>query len=603
MDIVLLRRCWLSVVSCRLSSFVKDTSKNKFTKHYTIPFLDILECALKSFSPVEKLISAILTALFIFGAASLLYKVNALFLTEVPAPGGELREGIIGSPRFINPLLSFSDADRDLASLIYSGLLKATPEGKLVPDLADRYEISSDGLVYTFHIREGAEFHDGTAVTPEDVLFTIQKAQDPALKSPKRANWEGATAEKTGERDIQIRLRQPYAPFLENATLGILPKALWKDTDAEQFPFSPLNIEAVGSGPYRIENIERNGLGIPFYVELSSFRDYTLGEPYIKRMTMRFYQNEKDLLDGFSRKEIESMNTITPKAAKDLEEKGYRIEHTSLPRVFAVFFNQNQAALLSEKAVREALNLATDKEAIVNSVLYGYGVPLYGPVPPLLSFKVADPAPSIEARIAEGNALLDKAKWVRNATTGMREKSKGKETQKLSFSLLTSDVPELRESAELLKEMWGKIGVEVRVQIFESGDLNQNVIRPRKFDALLFGEIIGRDLDLFAFWHSSQRNDPGLNITMYTNSKVDKLLEEARKTTDGEKRIADYKTAVSAIQSDAPAVFLYSPEFMYVLPEKIKGFTLGRTTTQSERFLNVQNWYINTEKVWKIFTK
>ena len=189
---------------------------------------------------------------------------------------------------------------------------------------------------------------------------------------------------------------------------------------------------------------------------------------------------------------------------------------------------------------------------------------------------------------------------VQSAQTGAQV---GKETQKLAFSLVTSDVPELRESAELLKAAWEKLGVEVRVQIFESGDLNQNVIRPRKFDALLFGEIIGRDLDLFAFWHSSQRNDPGLNIAMYTNSKVDKLLEEARRATDVKSRLAQYESAILAIRADAPAIFLYSPEFIYVLPEKIRGVTLRRTTTPSERFLDIEKWYINTEKVWDVFAK
>ena len=577
--------------------------KHFFKKEYRLPRTELLEHTLKNFSPVEKLISTVFVITLIIGAASLLYKVNAMFLIEIPTPGGELREGIIGSPRFINPLLSLSDADRDLATLIYSGLLKATPEGKLVPDIADRYEISKDGLSYTFYIRENARFHDGVKVTSDDVLFTLQKAQDPALKSPKRASWEGVTVEKIGEREIRFTLRQPYSPFVENATIGILPKHLWKEADAEQFQFSPINIEAVGSGPYKIEKIKRNNLGIPFYIELSSFNDYALGRPYIESIVLRFYQNEKDLLDGLSREEIESVNTITPKTAMSLETTGYRIEHAPLPRVFAVFLNQNNATFLAEKAVRRALNLATDKDAIVSSVLYGYGVPIQEPIPPTFLRMLAGAATSSEARLAEANALLDKGKWIRNTETGIRERVKGKEIQKLSFSLITSDTEELLQSAKLLKEMWRKIGVEARMQIFGSGDLNQNVIRPRKFEALLFGEIIGRDLDLFAFWHSSQRNDPGLNVAMYTNSKVDKLLEEARSTTDIEKRISAYTRAIETISDDEAAIFLYSPEFIYVLPKKIKGFTLSRTTTPSERFLDVSNWYINTEKVWTFFAK
>ncbi len=581
--------------------------KNIFTKHYRIPKADLLDRALKSFSPAEKVLSAVFAVLLVLGAGSLLYQVNALFLTEIPGPGGELSEGIIGSPRFINPLLSsLSDkdtADRDLAMLIYSGLMKPTPSGTLIPDLASGYEVSPDGLSYTFTIREDARFHDNTPVSADDVIFTIQKAQDSALKSPKRANWEGVRVEKKSEKVVTLILKQPYAPFLENTTLGILPKHLWKDATAEQFPFSPFNIEAIGSGPYKMGRIERNSSGIPVYIELLSFQYYTLGAPYIKRISVHFYPNEKELLKGLDRGEIESVNTITPQAAKTIEESGKRMLRTSLPRVFGVFFNQNQSSVLAEKTVRKALELATDKQRIVDSVLFGYGVPIDDPVPPLLLKKGGTlTSTTTEARLAEANMLLDKAKWVRNAVTGLRERTKGKTVEKLSFSFVTGDILELRESVQMLKEMWGKIGVEVRVQIFEGGDLNQNIIRPRKFDALLFGEIIGRDLDLFAFWHSSQRNDPGLNIASYTNSKVDKLLEEARKLTDIEKRLANYESVLAYISADAPAIFLYSPEFMYVLPEKIRGFSLGHTTISSERFLDVHHWYINTEKVWSFFT-
>lgn len=584
---------------------MKENLKNLFEKRYALPFSEMLERTYARFSPAEKLIATVLVAFLVLGAARLLYRVNEFFLQEVPARGGELREGVIGSPRFLNPLLALSDADRDVTALVYSGLLRATPEGALIPDIAERVDVAEDGLSYTFKIRENVTFHDGTPVTADDILFTIQKAQDATLKSPKRANWEGVSVEKVGEREVRMTLKQPYSPFLENATLGILPKRLWKDTDAEQFPFSALNLEAIGSGPYRIAAVKRDSSsGLPLSIELAPFRRYALGAPYISRLIIRFYPNEKELLAGFSRGEVESVSAVTPEAAKRLENDGYRVLRTPLPRVFGVFLNQNQSPLLAEKSVREALLLATDTERIVNTVLYGYGVPINDPVPPLLLDTARDePKATAEARLAEANQVLERAKWKRPDENGIRERTKGKETQKLSLSLVTSDVPELRESAELLKTMWRRIGVETRVQIFGSGDLNQNVIRPRKYDALLFGEIIGRDLDLFAFWHSSQRNDPGLNIAMYTSTKVDRFLEEGRRATDPKKRAESYEKALAAISADIPAVFLYSPEFIYILPQKVRGFALSRATVPSERFTGVYRWYINTEKVWDILAK
>ena len=334
------------------------------------------------------------------------------------------------------------------------------------------------------------------------------------------------------------------------------------------------------------------------------FDDYTLGAPYIAKLTFRFYPNEKELLSALLRGEIESASSLSPEAAGELSEEDLRIERTALPRVFAVFFNQNQAPIFAEKDVRTALTLATDKDALVDSVLGGYGVPIDGPVPPLvLSDEDKSLATTTEARLAEAARLLDRAKWKLNETTGIREKTRGKEVEMLSFTLATSDVPVLKKSAQLVAEMWKRVGADVKVSVYESGDLNQNIIRPRKFEALLFGEIIGRELDLFAFWHSSQRNDPGLNIAMYTNTKVNQLLDEARKVNDPKIRLEDYRKAVAAIKADAPAVFLYSPEFIYVLPEEIRGFELRRITTQSDRFLGITGWYTDTEKIWSVFTK
>lgn len=578
--------------------------KKILSTRYSLAPLVALERTVQSFSPFERVAFYVLSVLLVVGAIGLVFNVNNLFLTSVPARGGILTEGIVGSPRFLNPLLALSDGDRDLTSLVYSGLLRATPEGTLIPDLAENYSLSDDGLSYTFVLREDATFHDKRPVTADDVIFTMEKAKDPALKSPKRANWEGVSVEKLSDREVKLTLKQPYSPFLENATMGILPKHIWGSADADGFAFSPFNTEAVGSGPYRIGKIRRNASGIPVVYELVPFDGSTLGAPYIAEITFRFYPNEEAILSALDRGEIESASSLSPEAARTLAEKNMRIERTPLPRVFAVFFNQNQAPIFADKDVRTALTLATDKDALVDSVLEGYGVPIEGPVPPLvLDDEHSLAATTTDARLAEAARLLDRAKWKLNESTGIREKTRGKEVEMLSFTLATSDVPVLKTSAQLVAEMWKRVGADVKVGVYESGDLNQNIIRPRKFEALLFGEIIGRELDLFAFWHSSQRNDPGLNIAMYTNTKVNQLLDEARKVSDPEQRLDDYRKAVAAIKADAPAVFLYSPEFIYAVPEKIRGFRLEHITTQSDRFLGIAGWYTDTEKIWNVFTR
>ena len=179
------------------------------------------------------------------------------------------------------------------------------------------------------------------------------------------------------------------------------------------------------------------------------------------------------------------------------------------------------------------------------------------------------------------------------------EKKNKKIVTQLKFSLATGDVPELKDTAKLIKEDWEKIGAKVDLKIFDVGDLNQNIIRPRKYDALFFGEIVGFNGDPFAFWHSSQRNDPGLNIALYTNTKADKILESLRGTLDKEDRAVKYLDFGREIEKDVPAVFVYSPDFTYLIDENLSGIALGNITIPSDRFAGINNWYLKTDNVWR----
>ena len=570
-------------------------------KKYHVPHTEKVEEVVDAFSMTAKTVLWFFVILFIASGLYLLYKVNTAYLVEVPASGGELVEGVIGLPRFINPVLSVTDAGEDLTTLVYSGLYKETPEGELAPDLAESYTVSEDGKVYTFILKDNIYFHDGEQVTVDDVEFTVQKAQDPELKSPQRARWQGVTVEKIDTRTIQFSLKQPLATFLESTTMGILPKHIWKDVSGDEFTFSNYNIHAIGSGPYKIAKIKNNTGGIPTYYNLEAFNKYAGGKPLIEHITMRFYPNETKLLEAYEKGEVDSINSISPEHAKYLEGKGVRIERATLPRIFGVFFNQNNNSLFLNKEVKQALDLAVNRNQIINDVLMGYGKAIQSPVPYTI-FEPDIQIDSVSTSTPEQQAivLLEKNGWTLNAA-GVREKKTKNASIPLTFSLSTSDAPELKAIALALSDAWKKIGATVDVKIYDIGDLNQSVIRPRKYDALLFGQIINSDLDLFAFWHSSQRNDPGLNIAMYTNATVDKLLEDARVLSNKNERMEKYKKIEEEIKKDVPALFVYSPDFLYVVPKNIKGYLLGNIRDPKERFLSIEKRYIETDNVWKVF--
>ena len=251
----------------------KEILKDAMLRPRSLSRFAPLENMMRTFSPAERLLLYGFTIALALSTLALLAGANAAVSVHVPSSGGSLTEGEVGPARFINPILTMSQADEDLTELIYSGLTRALPDGSIIPDLASTYDVSADGTQYTFKLRDNATFQDGTPVTSADVMFTIQAAQNPDIKSSHRADWEGVKVNAPDAHTITFTLPRPYAPFIENTTLGILPKHVWEDTSAEEFPFSPANTRPVGSGPYRVSSMDTNSTGSITRYNLTAFKE------------------------------------------------------------------------------------------------------------------------------------------------------------------------------------------------------------------------------------------------------------------------------------------------------------------------------------------
>ena len=573
-----------------------------------LPTKEQINGALSSFSKKERVVFGILVLALLVSSLALIQILNKSLMTEVPLLGGRISEGIVGTPRFINPVLGSSPADLDMISLIYSGLMRKNADGTLVPDLAEKHEESDDGLTHTFTLREKIYFHNGEPVTADDVIFTIDRVKNSVITSPEKLNWENITAEKKDERTIMFTSRQPNPNLLENATLGILPKTLWENDSME---LNDANTMPVGSGPYKIEDVSKKSSGVINSYRLRAFDRFALGKPYIREISFHFYTNEEEMISALRDGEVNQVSSIAPAVAETLEGENYRIESETLPRVFGLFFNQNQNQLFTDKAVTSAINLAIDKEKIVREVLHGYGITIDGPMPSSFLPESAETANAEKTGRAETlekvRGILKKAGWtdgeegylVKTTTA----KNKKKTITTLEFSISTGNVPELVTTAELIRQDLATVGIKVDVKTFEVGNLNQNVIGPRKYDALLFGQVINRESDLYAFWHSSQRKEPGRNVAIYTNARADSLLEDAFITLDDKRRAEKYAQFAAEVKKDVPAVFLYSPDLIYVTAKDLSGLSLKHIISPLDRFNDIYKWFTKTENVWKIFAK
>ena len=540
--------------------------------------------------------SIVLISIGIFGG---LVHISDMYTTSVPLFGGTYREGIVGSPRFVNPVLANSSADNDLVSLVYSGLAQVNQDGNLEPSLASSWDISPNGTVYTVALKPGLVFQDGKPLTANDVVFTIQKIQDPNLNSPLQVAWNGVTVSATDDHTVIFTLQKPYADFLSQLTLGILPEHIWKTIPDNDWQTSKFNTEPIGSGPYKLKHVSRSEIGIPQNYTLIAFKKFILGKPWIKRFIVVCLANQTDAYNAFAGGSIDGLSLVNSEDVESVKNSHTLVTTEPLPRVFGVFFNPIKNSTFSDHQVITALNLALDKASIIQSVFKGYATALNGPLPESVDTNTDDYA----TKQALAEKILDSDGWKVNPATGIRQKKIGKQMTSLSFSLSTANTPELEESAQLISDEYAQIGVHVEVKIFEIGTLNENVIRGRDFEALLFGQAISHDTDIYAFWDSSQKADPGLNITSYTNKTVDKWLQQAIAEPDQTKRFALYQLVTAQLSKDAPVAFLYTPDFVYLMNSRVHHAVVPPISVSSDRFALVSTWYLHTDKIWNVFLK
>lgn len=544
------------------------------------------------FSPSDRIVFYTLATLVSIASLLSVHALERSLLVEVPAYGGTLTEGSLGSPQFINPLLAISDADRDLSTLTYAGLMGLSGTGELVPVLAERYEMSDDGKSYTFILRKGAVFTDGTPVTSDDVVFTVKKAQDPALKSPEYANWSGVGVTAIDQSTVRFTISKPYAPFLGLTTLGILPAHLWQKLSDAEFPFSTLQTSPIGNGPFKVANLSRNASGLIERVTLVANTKYVLGRPYLNSIRFNFYANNEDIVMGLKKGGIDTAYGIPSST----------VVTAPYARVFGIFFNPSEKQVFSRNEVRKALSMVIQRDTIVSNVLGGYATPIMGPVPHGNTSIQQAPLPKFEDPLSSAVKILETAGWKYDSDSRGWKYVKDKQTLD-TITIRTPNVPELKNVASAVKDDWERLGVAVDIELYEPGDLSQNVIRPRKYQALLYGMVIGRDQDLYAFWDSQEQNDPGLNIALYANKTIDALLEDARGNVSSEARKKDLQKIEDIISGEYPAAFLYSPDFIYAIPADLHGVALPQIITPSDRFATVASWYRITDAVWPFFVR
>ena len=524
-------------------------------------------------------------ALTLLGLVGLVGGGVVSFLLSVAPPRTDTYvEAIAAEPPLINPILApFTLADEDVLPLVFSGLVQSDPSGNVAPDLAEAWDVSPDGRVYTFRLRDGIAWHDGQPVDAHDVVFTISLIQAPDHQGSQELAelWRDVNVEAEDARTVRFSLPDPLASFPEHVTVGLLPRHLLEGVPAGALPNHSFNQQPVGSGPYVVVELDSGRL------VLERNPDYYGPSPGLRRIELWFFAERSLALEALLSSRVDGLGHLRADEA-EVAASSPRLAVYSVPErsKLATLSLNVQSPLFGERAVRLAVARAIDRGALIGQALGGHAEPAFGPIP-VNSWAYADLYAMGEYDPSSAAALLDEAGW-RWGPNGVRER----DGQSLSFSILTANSPERLAVTQELATQLGAVGFAVRVEAVPGRDLIEDYIEPRRFEAALVGQwVMGSDPDVYPQWHSSQATGSGDNYAGFSDPDVDRWLEAGRQQLTLEERRNAYLHFQARWVEEQPSVTLYHPLYSFAISKDIQGVAAGPLPDSSWRLRDALHWY------------
>lgn len=524
-------------------------------------------------------------------------------ISPQPVPGGVYTEALIGQLIRLNPILDTNNQpDRDIDRLLYSGLVRFNSRGEPLKDLAAEWAVSADATLYTFTIRDDAYWHDGEPVIADDVIYTFSKFQDPDYPGPKdlHAMWQQINIIRLDDRRVQFQLPEPFAPFLDYLSIGLLPDHLLRGVLIVDLINHPFNLQPVGTGPFRFDRflVEDGNINV---VSLVAFDDYYAQSPFLERVEFHFYDDSQAALEAYLAGEVQGIGRVDLEILPQvLEAPGLNLHTAQLPRLNLVFLNSKHAEkkYLGEKKFRQALLLSINRQWIINHALAGQGVIPSGPIL-ATSWAHSESLEPLPFDLDRAATLLDSLEWQLpiGATPGTPEYRRSKDEQVLSLELIYPDDPTNTTVAETLKTSWEAIGVQVDLKPVEPGSLLEDYLEPRTFEVVLTEIDLLRspDPDPYPFWHDSQ-TETGQNYGGFADRNISIWLEQARINPNFGRRAELYRNFQYRFQDQVPALLLYYPVYNFAIDDQVQGVTIGPLLDPSDRLSNIVDWYLLTRR-------
>lgn len=493
-------------------------------------------------------------------------------------------EGSVGAISSFNPIFASANYfDKSVESLVFDKFIHIDKDGKPIVGIAEKWSTTESKLEYIFTIKKDLLWQNGEKLTAQDVVFTFKTA----LSLSQDYNYdtvgislEGVTVEQIDEYTVKFKLVEENPLFFEAISIYIVPYSVLGDVNLGDMPFNIFARYPIGSGKYKVTRTEQNAV----YLVDNEYDRYT---PNIKNITLRVYPDTKSLNTAFRTGLLDAVNGWDQEALSFTTEypnfETYIMEEKYRSKL--MFFNLRKEDLKDEN-LRKGLSSLIDKDKLYEEAKIS-GVSIYGPYPPD-SWVYNKDVDYLKYSPEKAKAYLKSAGYERKEG-GIYYESK--ENEILSFTLTYFQSESNDRLVTKLKELLELEGVILKTERLNYTQITQEIIATRDFELLLFEVETTVDPDQYNLWHSLKSSYPDLNLSGYSYERVDILLEDGRRTTNVNTRKARYVSFQKYLVEDAPVVFLYHPNFVYVVNDQLKGVNLKQGNFSYERFANIESWY------------
>ncbi|MFC2025790.1 peptide ABC transporter substrate-binding protein [Chloroflexota bacterium] len=540
----------------------------------------------------------VVVALVAIGVLLLIQKPSVLPGIEQvlePTSGGVYTEALVGSLGRLNPVLDdYNSADQDVNRLLFSSLIRFDNRGLPESDLAESWGISQNGEIYNISIQEEAIWHDGKPVTSDDIIFTVDLMREEEMPIPPDLQefWTRVEVEALDEKTLQFKLPEPFAPFMDYLTFGIVPKHLLDGLSVDQFVNSPYNLEPVGSGPYKFSDLKVENGEIAGVV-LNAFEDYYDEKPFIEQVVFQYYPDASTALTAYQNEEVMGISQVSPDVLSDaLKEPGLKVYTGRMSRLNLVYLNLDDSSLpfFQEPAVRQALMMGVNRRWIVDRILGGQAIIAHGPIFPE-NWAYYEGIERVGFDREGAISILKDAGYTIPAEGGG---VRAKDGTLLEFEMLYPDIDPYPAMAESIKADWAQLGVGIALKSVPYEELVNDYLDKRNYEAALveLNFDISPDPDPYPFWHQAQITG-GQNYSGWNDRQASEYLETARIQVDQAERMKRYRNFQVRFGSELPALPLLFPVYTYGIDAQVQGVSMGPIFTPSDRFDTIASWFLN----------